>query len=143
MKNICEQCERTSLTESVCSHCAATIPENTDMDLPLIDYIWGWASFNLSNISLDKHHELVKQIQEKLEELEKFTVLKLTNSQIENIVIKNFHVKLLLREDMYKELLSKLINDFNSISGSFEPVGYFTYASEANDMLKLQNQILH
>lgn len=143
MKTVCEQCGKTSMTENVCSHCEATIPAQTDMDTPFVDYIWGWASFDVGNIPKQKHNELLEQIQEQLEELEKFTVLKLTNSQIENVVIKNFHVKLFLREDMYKQLLSKLVNNSSHILGSFQKVGYFTYASEANDILKLQNQSVH
>lgn len=59
------------------------------------------------------------------------------DSQIDNITADKPMIKLLLREDYCVELVLKFQKEFNTVLVHFDTIGYFSYASELNELLEL------
>lgn len=137
MTTVCQMCGKTSSNDKVCSHCnAEIIPFNITQEF--VYPPWGWATFDLSKLEGDTKSQVVDKLKDEWSELEKFTVLKLSHSQLDRFNGNPLLIKVLIREDFYLDLLNR-IHKFQKIPMHFRTVGHFSYAAEINTLLDTEH----
>lgn len=135
MNTICEMCGKTSTNDNVCSNCGEEILSDDKIAIRSSNLMWGWATFDLSNLDSNMYIQAVDKMREHLTLLERFSLLHLINSQLDRVNTDQPTIKLLLRDDYCVELGLKLQNEFNTIVVYFDHIGHFEYASELNKLL--------
>lgn len=135
MTTVCEICGKTSSNDKVCSNCGAEILSNEKRASLPSHLEWGWATFNLESLPADLLSQAVDQLKHYWVPIEKFSVLSLAASQLESFNILEHNITVLVREDDYLQLSSKIRYEFDKIVTSFECIGYLKFAAQINEIL--------
>lgn len=133
---ICERCGRSSKDTKICSYCnTPDVGDNGESASVHDSGEWGWAEISIAAVPSSDRFRVVAAIHKGWEELERFTVLQLLNSQASALEFKSLAAKLLVRRDLLTSLVDKAKREAESISFTFTPTDTIVETAEQANLI--------